>query len=246
MNQKVLQKQVAIFIPCYNEARRIRIDTFQKFIQGNATVIDFYFVDDGSKDATGEIISQNLVSQSNCFLISHPKNLGKGNALREAYLKVAHNEYSFFGFIDADLDIPLEHLLKLYSTLENSQFKVAITQRALYKNFSIGRLRSVSSVVMVTLANKMIGFTPKLGDTQCGCKLFSREMMEVGFNQPFHSEWLFDVEIFLRLRNELKNARETICEVPLEKLGKPTQSNFRFLENLKIIKQLYVIKRYYN
>jgi hypothetical protein len=38
-------------------------------------------------------------------------------------------------------------------------------------------------------------------DSQCGAKLFRREIVPRAFSEPFVSRWIFDLEIVLRLRS---------------------------------------------
>lgn len=240
------QNPIALFIPCFNEKNRINIDAFQSFIHLNKEEIDFYFIDDGSTDSTSKLIEQHLVGNINVFLIVLEKNLGKGNALRKGILDNKNKDYSFFGFIDADLDIPLEQVKKLYFAIKNSDHLLAISQRALKEKFTFTKLRSISSLTMVFIANRLIGFDPKLLDTQCGCKLFKRDILNISFEDAFISEWLFDIEIFLRIKRNVERSREIICEVPLTRINHSGNSNFLFRKNLKIIKQLYLINANYN
>ncbi len=54
-------------------------------------------------------------------------------------------------------------------------------------------------------------------DTQCGAKVFSRSIVPVVYGKAFMSRWLFDVEIFLRLKKFLgkKYVMNHISEQPL-------------------------------
>lgn len=239
-----ITKELAIFIPCYNEEKRLQLEPFRQFIKENNLKMDFYFIDDGSTDDTYQLIKENLINNNNSFLIKLDQNLGKGNALRKAILQSKSKDYKFYAFIDADLDIPLNQLNILYTDINNTEYLVAISKRNLSNNISFKKMRSISSVIMVFIANKIIAFNPKLNDTQCGCKLFKREVINSCFEKEFISEWLFDIEIFLRLRKSFSNPRKLIKEVPLENLGKSKNSNFRISQNLKIIKQLYLINKH--
>jgi hypothetical protein len=238
--------EIALFLPCFNEALRLKIQSILNFIHEQDHLIDFYFIDDGSKDSTSDIIKDNLVNNKNSFLIKLTHNLGKGNAIRDGILKVYSKPYQYYGFVDADLDIPLNQVIKLYGQLENSNYLMAITSRNLYHNFNFRRVRSFSSIAMVNIANNIIQFQPKIKDTQCGCKLFKREVVEICFENEFISEWLFDIEIFLRFKKNIIDSRRNICEVPIKDLGESAKSNFEFGQNFKILRQLFKINAYYN
>lgn len=238
-------KKIALFIPCFNEEKRLKIDSIRTFIEENSETFDFYFIDDGSKDATSYVILQNLIDNKYTFLIRLDNNLGKGNALREGILQVKSMPYKYFGFIDADLDIPLKQIKKLHSEIQGTSYLIGVSNRNLFSGFSIFRFRSIGSIAMVTIANQIIQLSPNLKDTQCGCKLFKRELLDI-FNDEFISEWLFDIELFLRLKKKFPNARRYIREVPLNDLGRTSKSNFNFFRNLKIFKQLYLINKHYN
>ena len=241
-----ISKKTALFIPCFNEEKRLKIESIQNFIRDNKNAFDFYFIDDGSRDATSEVIFENLVDNKCAFLIRLNYNYGKGNALREGMLQIKEMPYKFFGFIDADLEIPLKQIQKLYNEIQDTPYLLAISSRKLFSEYNIFRLRSLGSMAMVTIANQIIQFTPMLRDTQCGCKLFRRELLDICFGEKFISEWLFDIELFLRLRDHLPEARKYICEVPLIGVGKTANSNFKFWQNLKLFKQLYLINNHYN
>jgi hypothetical protein len=55
-------------------------------------------------------------------------------------------------------------------------------------------------------------------DTQCGAKMFNKEMVNLVFGESFKTDWLFDVEVFLRFRKIYGKiyAQQHIYELPLE------------------------------
>ena len=56
-----------------------------------------------------------------------------------------------------------------------------------------------------------------LQDTQCGAKIFTRQLIPFVFDKPFMTPWLFDVEIFLRIQNKFAKStlQNGIMEYPL-------------------------------
>lgn len=242
----ITNKEIALFIPCYNEEERLNVNAFKAFIQEKSTEIDFFFIDDGSNDDTSLVISTSFLGFTNVSLIKLDKNLGKGNALRAGILHNSNMHYKFYGFIDADLDIPLDQVNLLYQEMVNSSILLAISKRGLKSNFKIFNLRSAASLLMVDIANRIIGYDLKLKDTQCGCKMLHKEIVEICFKDEFISEWLFDIELFLRIKKNFEDPRSLISEVNLHKVEKNGKSKFRFRQNLKIIQQLYQINKYYN
>lgn len=80
-------------------------------------------------------------------------------------------------------------------------------------------------------------------DTQCGAKVFRKDIINISFKKHFVSKWLFDIEIFLRLKKHysLKKAKKMICEKPLNRWIHVDGSKLSFTDSLKIILQLFKI-----
>ena len=72
--------KVAIIIPCFNEASRLSVDSYNQFLSENSN-IDIYFINDGSTDNT-----ESEIKTRNCILISLQKNMGKGFAIKKGVL----------------------------------------------------------------------------------------------------------------------------------------------------------------
>jgi hypothetical protein len=51
-------------------------------------------------------------------------------------------------------------------------------------------------------------------DTQCGAKIMHKEIVEKRFRKKFLTKWLFDVEIFMRMKKIYgkQGAIDLICE----------------------------------
>ncbi len=116
----MLNMKLALVIPVYNEEKYLRI--FLKELQSQVRVlpeiISIVIVNDGSTDATIEIIRKNF---DNLHLISHKKNLGKGSAMKTGLNYVKKRNFDGLIFMDADRQHNPKHLKTFVSALQNNQ-----------------------------------------------------------------------------------------------------------------------------
>jgi hypothetical protein len=77
-------------------------------------------------------------------------------------------------------------------------------------------------------------------DTQCGAKVMKRDLAIKMFKNPFVTKWLFDVEIFMRMRKLLGKelATASICEQPLKRWIHADGSKLSMSDSFKILGQL--------
>lgn len=194
-----LIKKICLVIPCYNEAKRL---DFNKFKSVNCY---YLFVNDGSNDNTLEIIKNNL--KDNMFVLDLKSNLGKGEAIRRGFLHITQlpifNEIDWIGFWDADLAAPLHELKDfiLYEELFEQKLyaiwgsRVKILGSNIIRSplrHCLGRIFAVAVAIVLKV---------KSYDSQCGAKLFRKEIVDKYFSEPFISRWIFDVELLLRMKN---------------------------------------------
>ncbi|MBI5554577.1 MAG: glycosyltransferase [Elusimicrobia bacterium] len=204
------QKKICLVIPCFNEANRLDLLKFCQRENGCYIL----FVDDGSNDNTLDIIKTGW--QDNIFVLSLAKNRGKAEAVRAGFLYVQtlpfFENLEWVGYWDADLATPLYEAKNfiLYATTFYPEANAIFGSRMFRLGSSIKRSfwRHLFGRIFATITS----FTFKIGayDSQCGAKLFKKNMLALGFNQPFISRWIFDVEILLRLKDK------KIVEYPLQ------------------------------
>jgi hypothetical protein len=77
-------------------------------------------------------------------------------------------------------------------------------------------------------------------DTQCGAKVFHKDVIEISFGKKFITKWIFDVEIYRRitLYFGLNNAKKILCEQPLKRWIHIDGSKLSMRDAIKIIGQL--------
>ena len=241
-------KKIALIIPCYNEEKRLKTPVYNKFISLNEKEIDFYFVDDGSTDGSVSVIKNEIISKNplNSFIMQLKKNLGKGTAVRLGLFEAQKYNYDYYAFIDSDLQIPLDQVWRLHQILRKEGALVGLSVRNRLRDYRSNKARFFLSVSFSKLVNYILKLKPRLLDTQCGCKIFKEEIINLGFNQPFISGWLFDLEVLMRLRNSVPSFRNKIVEVKLVQLNKSNNSKLRWTNNIELFRELYRINKKYN
>lgn len=111
-------------IPFYNEEKKIPQDEFvQSFLDFKE--VDFLLVNDGSSDKTQLILDDFSSKFSNVKTIGLAQNKGKAEAIRKGILDSQKLNYSYFGYLYADLSTPISELLKLLEfSKSNSEIKL--------------------------------------------------------------------------------------------------------------------------
>src|SRR5215218_8245384 len=105
------QPYLSVVIPAYNEAARLpsTIDKVMGYLEGRDYPYEVLVVDDGSSDATADLVEQAVEKYVHLHLVRNPHR-GKGFAVRTGMLK-AKGRYILYS--DADLSAPIEEIEKL-------------------------------------------------------------------------------------------------------------------------------------
>jgi len=211
-----------IVVPCYNEAARLDVEAFRRFVAEDHPQ-RFLFVDDGSTDATLDVLRSLQASAPERFgvhALAH--NRGKAEAVRQGILRALADSPAMVGFWDADLATPLDAIPEFCDVLEqNPGLQVVLGSRVRLLGRTIERRpeRHAAGRIFATAASLVLGLP--VYDTQCGAKLL-RVGPEVRalFQRPFQTNWVFDVELlarFLRRRAPGGEPVESVLyELPLK------------------------------
>ncbi len=244
------KQNYAIIIPCYNEENRFPYDAFLTFAQNHKEVI-LCFVNDGSKDKTLSVLTAiQQESPDNIYVHSMAQNGGKAEAVRQGMLCM-HKTFNveLLGFLDADLATTLEEWLQMAKYKESKpQFGAIVGSRIQRLGANIKRddNRSLFSSVIKKFI-RIILKTP-FQDTQCGAKIFQRNLIPFLFNESFMTPWLFDVEIFLRLQKKFgrTSLQKGVLEFPLMDWTEVGDSRLKLKHTIKIPMQLLKLHYKYN
>ncbi len=241
------KRRVAIIVPCYNEANRLSKSAFNEFVIKNSSYV-LCFVNDGSKDETWEVLqSFQKMNPEYIEIINNEVNQGKSETVRTGMMHMVQKNFDIIGFLDADLSTDFDEVEKMISTMEDLDHKALVGSRINRVGATIARENSRQFISAGI--NKLIQRIIKMPfrDTQCGAKLFDAEIVEPIFNKKFISRWLFDVEIFIRMKNLLgkDKAEESIYEYPLGKWVHMDDSKLGFKDSINIFGELYRIRNNY-
>jgi len=182
---------LSIVVPSYNEELRIdaTLRKIRSYVQTQRFRVEVIVVDDGSTDATAEVVARF----SEVRLLRVSPNRGKGHAVRHGALNAAGK---FVLFTDADLSAPIQDADLLFAALESSGADAAIGSRALQRELIGIRqpiLRDYSGRCYNLLVQLFTGL--RIHDTQCGFKLFRMDTTRRAFELQRVEGFGFDPEL---------------------------------------------------
>jgi dolichyl-phosphate beta-glucosyltransferase len=161
-------------IPAYNEAKNLRntLQTAWSFLAAQEYETELLIVDDGSEDSTAEVARDFARDKANIRLISIPHG-GKAAALRTG-MSAATGEHIVFS--DADLATPLTYIGAFRESVKQG-CDVVIGSREGIGAERIGepKYRHIMGRAFNLMVQALV--LPGLHDTQCGFKLFNREVV---------------------------------------------------------------------
>lgn len=195
------RRTLSVVIPAYNEEQRLpgTVRAIQAYLDARGYDGEIVAVDDGSLDRTGERLEALRPDCPALRLIRFPVNHGKGFAVRCGMLAATRDAVLF---TDADLSTPISEIERFWPAFDEGA-AVVIASRPLAA--SSGLLHQTwRRRVMGRVFNGALSLMGVRGfrDTQCGFKLFRREVVGPLFEPLLTLGFAFDVEILLRARRK--------------------------------------------
>lgn len=244
MRQSARVARVALVIPCFNEAHRLDVGAFRNFhLPGNE--IEFLFVNDGSTDATLQML-QSLPGA----IVNLERNRGKAEAVRRGFVAALERSPDYVGFWDADLATPLSELpafVEIMGRRREIDMVFGARVRLLGRDISRHASRHYFGRVGATLISATLGLA--IYDTQCGAKLFRvNDSLRDVFATPFLSRWIFDVEIIARFVQRWGRDRvaQALYEYPVTQWHDVKGSKVKSRDFVRALGDLWKIHRAYN
>lgn len=200
---------LSVIIPAYNEERGLptTLQALSAHLPGRPWDWEVRVVDDGSTDATREVVERFRRSEPRVILQAEPHR-GKGGAVRAGML-ASRAAYRFM--CDADLSMPV-HEIDRFMPPALGDADVAIGSREGVGARRVGEpmARHLAGRVFNTLVR--LSTVRDIQDTQCGFKMFTAAAAESIFSRVTIEGWAFDIEVLHLARlNDLR-----VREIPIE------------------------------
>ncbi|MDP7287521.1 MAG: glycosyltransferase family 2 protein [Phycisphaerae bacterium] len=193
------QPYLSIVIPAHNEAQRLgaTLKRIRRYAENHDFSVEVMVVSDASVDGTPDLARAFDPGQMTLNVLASTLSKGKGRTVRRGML-AARGQVLLM--TDADLATPIEDLDKLLGWLDEG-YEVVIGSRALPESVlcpAQGPLRRTIGWFFRKIRRTM--FLPDIYDTQCGFKLFTREVADEVFSRQLLDDAAFDCEILLLAR----------------------------------------------
>lgn len=191
---------LALVVPCYNEAARLDAAAFLHFLSTHRRV-RLVMVDDGSVDGTGELLDRmRAAAPAAVTVIRHRENRGKAEAVRTGMAGAIAENPALAGFFDADLSTPLsavDDFIALFGRRPDIEFILGSRVLLMGRDVKRKALRHYLGRVFATAVSLALDLP--VYDTQCGAKMLRVNAGTATlFAAPFRSRWIFDVELIAR------------------------------------------------
>jgi dolichyl-phosphate beta-glucosyltransferase len=203
---------VSIVIPAFKEAHKIEPDiaAADAFLRTRANGGEIILVDDGSPDGTADAALALQTRYPALQVVRYAPNRGKGYAIAQG---VARAKGDVVMFADAGLCVPYDIAALGLTMLQLDMCDIAHGSRRMRGSILRAQplYRRAGSRAYKFVVHAFMGIPGYISDTQCGFKLYRRDVAQKLFSQLLTDGFMFDVEIIMRALRE----RYRILEFPV-------------------------------
>ena len=182
-------KKLSLIFPAYNEASRLP-STLAEVIAFCREELDEYeiiVVDDGSSDDTEAAVRFHPEVR----YLPNGRNLGKGESVKKGMLAATLDVVLFS---DVDLSTPIAEARPLFDAIERGA-DIAIANRVAKADKLVRRTPLRRFIAWCFRFFVRVVALRGIEDTQCGFKMFRRDVVHDIFPLQKLSGWAFDVEL---------------------------------------------------
>lgn len=190
--------RLTVVLPAYNEQHRLpeTLAGWTDYLRGQPYGWEIVVADDGSRDQTSAVALEFAGREPRVTVVTLPRNLGKGGAVREGML-AARGEVILMA--DADLGVPASFAADALRTIDAGA-DVATGERSLRSYAEEERsITRLAAGLAVQITRRVLGLT-FVRDSQCGFKAFRRETAGEIFRRTHIDSFAFDIEVLFLAR----------------------------------------------
>ena len=231
--------ELSIVVPAYNEEARIgkMLAVYLPFfVDRYGQDVEFLVVVNGTTDSTESIVRSYAEKYPLLACIVEPAHVGKGGAVM---LGFSNAQGALMGFVDADGATPPAAFQDLVDNIGDAGAIIASRWRP---DSVVSPRQPLSRRIASRIFNVLVRilFGLAVTDTQCGAKLFRRDLI-IGIMPLLGiTRWAFDVDLLYQVRRsgaQIEEISTTWHDVKGSKLdvGKASLEMFMSLVRLRLM-----------
>lgn len=205
---------------------------------GTGDSYELIFSDDGSTDGTFEAIpaAEAVGARYGTIVpIRTSANYGKGAAVRRGVIASAGD---LVMYTDCDLAYGTDSIVEAVNVMKEGGCDMLAGSRAIhpdgYKNYT--KMRKLASRAYINILNLITGL--HVTDSQCGFKMFKKELAHRIFPLAETNGWAFDLELFLLAKRE----GAVVKEMPVSVINHRESRINMFSDSIKMLREMIIIK----
>jgi glycosyltransferase involved in cell wall biosynthesis len=212
MNPTTNALELSIVIPAFKESAKIERDIREAhaFLTIQALRGEIIVVDDGSPDDTFEKARALQARYPELVVVRYERNRGKGHALRVGMACASGRNILF---ADAGTCVPYNVARIGLTMLDLGMCDIAHGSRRMRGSIKRAQpfYRRVGSRIFSLIIHTLMGIPLYIADTQCGFKLYRREVAQRLYAETVTDGFMFDTEVVLRALR----SKDQILEFPV-------------------------------
>ncbi|VGO21033.1 dolichyl-phosphate beta-glucosyltransferase [Pontiella sulfatireligans] len=231
--------KLSIIIPAYNEELRlpVTLEDYAGFFAGKFgdDMELIVVVNHCSDDTEGIVRKADEIYPQICVVVETAR-IGKGGAVE---LGMRQAKGDLVGFVDADGSTPPEMFFKLSENIGDSGCIIGSRwiEGAVVSPKQSWMRRLASRILNKVFVHGMFGLN--VHDSQCGAKLFRRDVLEKVLPELTEPGWAFDIDLLCRV----KRLDYGIREFPIEWHHVPGNPINFMLMSLQMLASVWRVKK---
>jgi len=231
--------KLSIVIPAHNEEHRLppTLTEYAEFFGGKlGDDVELIVVVNHCSDGTEAIARKAAKSCPQIRVVVEPNRIGKGGAV-ELGMRMAKGDW--IGFVDADGATSASVFFQLF---ENKGDEGCIIGSRWIEGALVNPKQSWIRRMASRVLNKLVVhglFGLAVHDSQCGAKLFRREVLDKILPESTEPGWAFDIDLLCRV----KRLGYVIRELPIEWHHVPGNPTTFMVMSMQMITSVWRVKQ---